>query len=430
MNQFLQKLLRLLLLVGPGLFCVGYTIGTGSVTTMIKTGSQYGMSLLWVVVASCFFCGVMMEAYGRFALVTGETTIHAFRKYFGAPVAILVAVMVILGQWFCLSGLVGLSSEAIYQLGAIFVPSVAEMNRYWFVLGTAAFVMVIVYAILWVGNYSRLETLLVLLVTFLGLSFFVSNFYVHPQLAQVFAGFLPQKATFFPAETGGKFSMDAALLIASLVGTTLAAPTFVVRPLLLRGKGWTRENLRTQTGDVCFSTLVMFAVNAAILCCACGAIFNRGGEPIQKVLDMVQTLTPIAGSQAVILFLIGLISAGLSSIFPIVMVAPLLIGDYREGELRIQTPLFRIIVAFVCCLGLMVPLLGANPVAAQILTQIAQVFVLPLVIGLMMILVNRRSIMGAYRAGILLNLGMIGAFLFSLVISGIAVRGLMSLLNL
>ena len=75
-------------------------------------------------------------------------------------------------------------------------------------------------------------------------------------------------------------------------------------------------------------------------------------------------------------------------------------------------------------------LLGANPIAAQIMTQIAQVFVLPLIIILMQILVNRRSIMGEHRAGVLLNIGMTGAFLFSLVISGTAVQGLVRLLGM
>lgn len=425
MKNIFQNLIRLFLLFGPGIFCVGYTIGTGSVTTMIKTGSQFGMSLLWVVVASCFFCGVLMEAYGRFALVTGETSIHAFRRFFGAPIALLVAFMVILGQWFCLSGLVGLSSEAIYQLLALGFPSVASVSKYWFVLGTAACVMMIVYVFLWVGNYARFESLLVLLVTLLGLSFIVSNIYVHPQLQQFAEGFVPQKTTFME---NGQFSMNTALLVASLVGTTLAAPTFVVRPLLLRGKGWTEKELKLQTRDVMVSTFIMFVVNAAIMCCACGAIFNRGGAPIQNVMDMVATLTPIAGSGAVLLFLVGLICAGLSSIFPIVMVAPLLLADFRKGELQIQTPTFRGIAAFVCCLGLMVPLLGANPVAAQIMTQIAQVFVLPLVILLVMILVNRRSLMGEYRAGIILNLGMLASLIFSLVISATAARGLYEML--
>jgi hypothetical protein len=29
-----------LLLIGPGIFCIGYTIGTGSVTSMLEAGSD------------------------------------------------------------------------------------------------------------------------------------------------------------------------------------------------------------------------------------------------------------------------------------------------------------------------------------------------------------------------------------------------------
>ncbi len=44
-----------MLSIGPGIFCIGYTIGTGSVTSMAKAGSEFGMQLLWVLSLSVFF---------------------------------------------------------------------------------------------------------------------------------------------------------------------------------------------------------------------------------------------------------------------------------------------------------------------------------------------------------------------------------------
>ena len=38
-----KKFLRFLSLVGPGIFAIGYTIGTGSVTSMAKAGADYGL---------------------------------------------------------------------------------------------------------------------------------------------------------------------------------------------------------------------------------------------------------------------------------------------------------------------------------------------------------------------------------------------------
>ncbi|MDO5566604.1 MAG: Nramp family divalent metal transporter [Planctomycetia bacterium] len=421
-KNILAQLWAIFLIVGPGLFCVGYTIGTGSVTSMIVAGSKYGTEYLWVVALSCLFSGVLMEAYGRFALATGETAIHAFRKRFGACFALLVMVMVIAGQWCCLSGLVGLSSNAFYEGVNLYFPDfVAQYGSNARICGLiiAIVLLVSLYLIFWFGSYSRIESVLVVLVTLLGLSFVVSLFLVPPRGEQIFTGLVPR----IPKVPG------ASMLIAAMVGTTLAAPTFVVRPILVLSKGWSLNDLKKQRMDVFVSAAMMFLISGSIMCCAAGAIYNRGGEPIEKVLDMVETLRPIAGNFAALLFLIGLISAGISSILPIAMIAGYLQGDFRNGSMEVRTPVFRVLTAIACLMGLTVPILGANPVTAQVATQVAQVFVLPLIIGGITILVNRKSLMKERRAGIFLNLGLIASFGFSLVISWQALIGVIDLLK-
>jgi len=91
-NFYLKKLLQYLKGIGPGIFAIGYTIGTGSVTAMVVAGSQYGMQLLWVLFFSCLFSWVLMEAYGRYYLVTGETALYSFRKHlkFGNLIGLLI----------------------------------------------------------------------------------------------------------------------------------------------------------------------------------------------------------------------------------------------------------------------------------------------------------------------------------------------------
>jgi len=59
-TSLFKKFIGLLLAFGPGIFAIGYTIGTGSVTSMIVAGSAYGMQLLWVLLLSCLFSGVLM----------------------------------------------------------------------------------------------------------------------------------------------------------------------------------------------------------------------------------------------------------------------------------------------------------------------------------------------------------------------------------
>src|SRR5690606_26685230 len=188
------------------------------------------------------------------------------------------------------------------------------------------------------------------------------------------------------------------------------------RPLLMRGKGWTIKNKKEQFKDSLVSAIVLLVINLSIMAAAAGALFAEG-KSIDKVMDMVYTLEPIAGKFAVALFMTGALSAGLSSIFPILMVAPLLVADYQEGELDTGSSRFKILTAVACAFGLTVPVLGANPIIAQILTQVAAVFILPLVIACIFYLINQKDLMGKEKAGIWLNAGLIAAFIFACIIS-------------
>lgn len=404
--------------VGPGIFCIGYTIGTGSVTAMAKAGSEFGMQLLWVLVLSVLFAWILMEAYGRYAVVTGETAIHSFRKKIrhGRILAIIIVIGIVVGQWNSLTGILGLSANAIYELIHLFFPSTASEN-YWVVLGIAVFLIVVLYGLLLVGNYSFFEKILIVFVTFMGVSFLLSMFIVFPDPSEIALGLKPS----IPQVPGGK------LMVAAFVGTTMAAPTFVVRPLLMKGKGWGKENTREQSKDALFSAILMFVISAAIMITATGALFHEE-KTIERVLDMVNTLEPVAGKLAVAIFVVGTLSAGLSSIFPILMVAPLLIADFRNGELDTTSKQFKILTAIAAIFGLIVPIIGANPIVAQIATQVANVFVLPLVIGAIIYLINNKTEMGKHKAGVLLNIGLFCALIFSCFIAYNGIIALQELL--
>ena len=82
MNKLFKKITLALAAVGPGLFLIGYNIGTGSVTTMAKTGAEHGMELFWALVLSCVFTFILMVAYGKMTLVTGKTALNTIKTEF------------------------------------------------------------------------------------------------------------------------------------------------------------------------------------------------------------------------------------------------------------------------------------------------------------------------------------------------------------
>ena len=398
-TSFLKKIIAIILGFGPGIFAIGYTIGTGSVTSMIVAGSTYGMQLLWVLLISCVFSGLLMFVYGNYALITGETALYGFKKHLkgGKVIAILIIIGISFGQWNSLMGILGISANIIFELLAIYYQQLAPY-KYESVLIIAILIIGIFYALMLVGKYTFFEKILVIFVTFMGLSFIISLFFVQPLPIEVVKGLIPS----IPKVPGGQ------MMVAAFVGTTMAAATFLSRPLFVKGKGWTIKNLKQQKNDSITAAILVFIISGSVMAVASG---------VTQVLDMANTLEPVAGNFAVSIFFFGTLSAGLSSIFPCLLIAPLLVADYQSGELDTNSRQFRIITFIACLVALIVPIFGANPIEMQILSQVFNVFVLPIVILGIILMVNNKKVMKGYKTNLWVNIGLFGAFFFSCVIS-------------
>ncbi|MCB4807828.1 Nramp family divalent metal transporter [Tamlana sp. 62-3] len=415
-KSLLKKIIALVLSFGPGIFAIGYTIGTGSVTSMIVAGSKYNMQLLWVLLLSCLFSGVLMFVYGNYALITGETALYGFKKHlkYGKALAILIIVGITFGQWNSLMGILGISSNIIYEILAINYQGL-EGLKYETVLVTAIVIIVVFYLLMLVGKYTFFEKILVIFVTLMGLSFVLSLCLVQPLPLDVVKGLIPS----IPNVPDGK------MLVAAFVGTTMAAATFLSRPLFVKGKGWTISNLKDQKKDSITAAILIFVISGTIMAVAAGALFYQGKE-VNHVLDMANTLEPVAGKWAVTIFFFGALSAGLSSIFPCLLIAPLLIADYQSGELDTNSKQFRIITAIACLVALIGPAFGANPIEIQILSQVFNVFILPLVVLGIILMVNNKKIMKEYKTSLAINIGLFAALFFSCLVSYTGVVGIMT----
>ncbi|MDX6747223.1 Nramp family divalent metal transporter [Polaribacter sp. PL03] len=406
-KSLFKKLIAIILGFGPGIFAIGYTIGTGSVTSMIVAGSKFGMQLLWVLLLSCIFSGILMFAYGNYALITGETALFGFKKHlkFGKALAILIIIGITFGQWNSLMGILGISANIIFEILVVNFEGLIPY-KYETVLATATIIIVIFYLLMLVGKYTFFEKILVIFVTLMGLSFILSLCFVQPLSVDVIKGLIPT----IPEVPGGK------MLVAAFVGTTMASATFLSRPLFVKGKGWTIKNLKQQKKDSITAAVLIFIISATIMAVACGALFHEG-KIVTQVLDMANTLEPVAGKWAVSIFFFGALSAGLSSIFPCLLIAPLLIADYQSGTLDTTSRQFRIITAIACLVALIGPAFGANPIEIQILSQVFNVFVLPIVVLAIILMLSSKKVMKEYKTSLGVYIGLYAALFFSLIIS-------------
>lgn len=394
--------------LGPSILAIGFTIGTGSVTSMIVAGSRYGTDLLWVLLLSCLFSWACMEAYGRYYIVTGETALFAFKKHlrYGKIIAWLIIIGLTFGQWNSLMGNLTITSNAIFETLNIFWPQLSDHS------GTLVLIFAIInvsaiYVILNTGRFHLFEKVLQAIVSIMALSFLFSIFIVWPDPVTVIKGMIPK----IPEVAG------AGRLLIVFVGTTMASATFLSRPLFIQAKGWGIQDRALQSKDALHASFFIFLISAAIMVISVATLYEDG-KTVEKVLDMVGTLEPIAGKFALVIFLTGTLSAGLSSIFPIMMIAPLMYSDYSTGTLDMNSRFFKIITAITAVVGLIGPAIGGNnPIEVQLFTQVFLVLVLPLVVFTILVLINNKKRMGTHSAGGLLNGGLLLALLFSVLIA-------------
>ena len=162
------------------------------------------------------------------------------------------------------------------------------------------------------------------------------------------------------------------------------------------------------------SPAMMLFLSAVIMAVAAGTLYVKG-QTLSETVEMIGLLEPLGGKTAAFILILGITGAGLSTVFPIVLIAPWLICDYMGKERNIHSPLFRILgfIGILFCFGMQ--FMEQRPPALMVISQAFQACILPAVVVPIWILMNRREVMGEHIAGRKMNIGIALVFIFSLV---------------
>ena len=410
-----SKLAAALALFLPGIFLLGFNLGTGSVTAMAKAGAEYGMTLLWTIVASCLCTFFMINLYGRYTLVTGETALQAFKKHIHPAVGIYFIAALTLGVAGSVMGVMGIVADICFEWSTTFVTG--GIAPIWF----AAFFSALVFFIFWNGKTDFFERSLAVIVAVMSACFLVNFFIMMPPPVDIIKGLLPSVP-----EVNENAGAGPLLVIASMVGTTVFSGLFIIRTTLVKEAGWTLKDARTQRNDAVFAVGMMFLISASIMAAAAGTL-HAEGLGLSKASQMIELLEPLAGPLATSLFAIGIIAAGVSSQFPNVLMLPWLLCDYNETQRDMTLPKYRIMVFVISLLGLVVPFFGARPVLVMIVSQAFNAVILPMTVACIFYLANRKDLMGEHSNKVIANIFLTAILLFSLFTSFIALKGVWQL---
>lgn len=405
----MRKILLFLASISPGIFLIGYNIGTGSITTMAAAGANFGMQMVLPVLISCLFTYFLIVVFGQYTIVTGDTVLVSFRKHFGTAVAFIVLAALLASEWVSSMGVMGVVVQVVQEWSR---PLTASGDGFSPVLMALIFGSII-YWIFWNGRHRFFEKVLAVFVAIMGLCFILTMFMVIPDASEVLNGLAPR----MPADANGY------LLLAGMVGTTMGAILYVVRSILVQEKGWTINDLKIEKRDAVISVSMMFILSMAVMASAAGTLHPKG-LAVENAIDMVKLLEPLAGRFAISIFVAGIICAGLSSLFPIVLLAPWLISDFAGKPRNMRSTESRLLVLFGVLLGLVVPVFGGRPVLVMIASQAAISVVTPLILILMMVLINKKSLMGRFAASPFRNVIMSLTIVFTLLMAWAGIIGI------
>ena len=414
-TTFYIKIKRIYKNLLPGIFLFGFTVGTGSVTSMAKAGADYGMSLLWTIFLSCFITYLLISLFGKFTLVTGETALSAIKKHIHPSLAMFFIVTLTAHVSGSIIGVMGILSDVCFQWSKNYVSGGIAPSYF------AVFFIALVYAIFLLGKTELFQNTLAFFVAIMSVCFLINFLILMPPFFEIAKGMIPN----IP-KTGS--SNSAFLVIASMVGTTVFSGLFILRTTLVKEAGCTLTDLKTQNRDALFAGIMMFIVSASIMAAAAGTLYAQG-TTLTNVSEMISLLEPLAGKLAVTIFTIGLIAAGVSSQFPNVALLPWLLDDYFDRKPDLTRKSYRIFALAISLLGLIVPIFNAKPIAVMITSQAFGALVLPVTVACILYLGNKKELMKEYKFSVVINITLVAIMIFASIMSYMSYTGIIATLK-
>ncbi|HYM91880.1 MAG TPA: divalent metal cation transporter [bacterium] len=373
-----RRLMLFLAIMGPGIITQNVDNDAGGITTYSLAGAGFGYTMLWTLIPITIALYVVQEMAARLGAVTGHGLADLIRERYGVRTTAFVMLALLLADFGnTMAEFAGLAAG-----GEIF-----GISKYVFVPIGA----VVVWLLVVKGTFRSVERVFLAASAFY-ISYLISGALAHPNWGEVL------RATVTPSFS---WHADYVIMLVGVVGTTIAPwmqfylqAAVVEKRITVKEYGYTRMDVLVGS--------IMTDVVAWFIIVACGATIYAHHLHVDTVKDAALALFPLAGVYAGALFGFGLINASLFS----ASVLPLATSYYVCEALGFQSGVDRTIRQAPVFYGLYIALIigacavvllpGAPLLQILFLSQVANGILLPFILVFMLLLVNRKRLMGAY----------------------------------
>lgn len=375
-RESLCKVKTLFKFLGPAFIVSVAYIDPGNFATNISGGSKFNYNLVWVILWSNLMAIFLQSMSAKLGIATGYNLPQMCGKVFSRRtnwcfwiVAELAAMATDLAEY--LGGTLGF--YLLFHIPMAYAGII-----------TAVLTFLIVY----LGKYGQrvIEVIISILVAVICIAYTLELFLAKPDWAS--AGW----HALMPSLPNG----EAVLIAVGMLGATVMPHVIYLHSQLVqhRNKESSEEDkkrhLKMERLDITIAMNIAFIVNAAMVIVS-AAVFFRNGLVVNTIEVAHQSLKPLIGAASSGAFGLALIASGLSSSAVGTMAGQTIMQGFVG--LNIKDNVTRLVTMFP---GMLIIILGLNPMKALVLSQVTLSFILPVAIIPMLLITKRKDLMGSF----------------------------------
>jgi manganese transport protein len=313
---------KILAFAGPGyLVAVGY-MDPGNWATDLAGGSQFGYTLLTVILISNLMAILLQGLSSKLGIVTGRDLAQACRDHYSTPVVYFLWIICELAIAACdLAEVIG-SAIALNLLFGIPLPLGIGI--------TALDVLIVLY--LQNKGFRVLEALVITLVATVGICFLFEIILSKPPIAEMLKGFIP---------TTQVITNPSMLYVAvGILGATVMPHNLYLHSSIVQTRRYeeTREGKKEAVKFAFIDSTIALSfalfINAAILIVAAATFHTSGHNDVAEIQDAYKLLTPLLGAGASTMFALALLASGQNSTLTGTLAGQIVMEGFLNIRLR------------------------------------------------------------------------------------------------
>ena len=382
-----RRIALFLAVIGPGMITSNVDNDAGGIATYTQAGSAYGYTMLWSLIPMTIALYVTMEMCARMGVITGKGLSDLIREEFGFRSTFFVMVT---------GFLVDLANVVAEFAGVAASMEIFGISKYVSVPIAAVLVWILVLK----GTYRQVEIVFLIACVFY-LTYLFSALLSHPDWMQA------ARMTIVPSihwDTGYLVTLTA------LVGTTIAPwQFFYLQAGFVEKKVGPRQYPQARL-DVLLGSISCMIIVFFIILCTAATLHASGLTNITDAAEAAKALIPLAGKWASLTFAFGLLNASLfaATILPLSTAHVICEGLGFEAGLDHkfrEAPAFYWLYTILIVVGAGIVLLPNAPLwKIFIFSQVGNGVWLPIVIIFILLLVNRKDLMGEHTNTVAFNI--------------------------